>query len=387
MFRPIIHLLSFFFKEVNEILRQPRLVISLILGPFLVLLLFGVSYSGTVPNFRVAIVAPAGFSEEQLAKLRESAETNFTLVSLDSNETSAMDLLRHGEVDIVEVLPDNMESNITKGRQSSVSFVYSEVNPFDESWVKYLGVAQINEMNRALLETAIADAQKQSDALPNLSPQTVVSPLTPEFENLRGSSLSFVDFYAPSVLALILQHIAITLGALSIVREKERGTLEMFRVAPVSSPTIILGKYLGYTAFLALLAGALAGLLAALGTPMQGSIPQLAGLLTLLILASLGIGFLISCLSNTDGTAVQLSMLMLLVSIFFSGFFLPIDNFTPIVQKAALLIPLTHGIQGLQNIMLKGIAPDWLNWALLGAISLVSFLLVQALFRRQLRHL
>ena len=387
MIKGLIHLLSFFFKEVNEILRQPRLVLSLILGPFLVLLLFGISYSGSVPNMRVAIVAPASLSQEQASRLKESASTNFTLVSFGSDQNAAMELLRRGEADIVEILPDSMEANISQGKQSEVKFIYSEVNPFDESWVKYLGAAQTNEMNRALLETAIAGIQKESNALPNLPPQTIVSPLSPGFDNLRGSSLSFVDFYAPGVLALILQHIAVTLGALSLVRERERGTLEMFRVAPISSTTIILGKYLGYAAFLALLGGALTALLVVLGTPLLGSMGQLAGLLLLLIVASLGIGFLISCLSNSDSTAVQLSMLVLLISIFFSGFFLPLENFAPAMQIFARAVPLTHGIQALQNIMLKGTAPSLMSWVFLAAISILAFLFVQVLFRRQLRRL
>jgi len=387
MFRHIIHLLSFFFKEVNEILRQPRLVASLILGPFIVLLLFGMSYSGAIPDFRFAIVVPPNLTDEQVSRLRASAENNFTLVSLDSDEEGARARLRRGEVDIVEVLPADMESKIEQGLQSHVSFIYSEINPFDESWVRYLGDAQTNEMNRALLETSIAEVQQESPALPNVSPQLVVSPLKPSFENMRGQSMSFVNYYAPSVLALILQHIAITLGALSIVRERERGTLEMFRVSPVTSGTIILGKYLGYFAFLALLSAGLVGVLALLGTPIFGSPWTLAGLIALLIVASLGIGFLISCISNSDSTAVQLSMLVLLISIFFCGFFLPLENFTPIMQTLASFVPLTHGIKALQDIMLKGIAPAWFNMAALGGIAIAAFLLVQLLFKRQMKRL
>jgi ABC-2 type transport system permease protein len=388
MIKSIVHLFSFFSKEVNEIVRQPRLVLSLILGPFLVLLLFGLSYSGSQPQFRVSVVVPANsLTPEQMDRLKQAASLNFTLVSMDSNEAAAMDRLRRREVDLVEVFPENLQQNIAQGQQSSVSFRYSEINPFDESWVKYLGAAQVNDMNRSLLETAIAGVQQQYGALSNIPPQTLVSPLKPEYSNLRGETLSFVNFYAPSVLALILQHIAVTLGALSIVREKERGTLEMFRIAPVSAANIIIGKYLGYTVFLGIMAAILVVLLVFLGTPFLGNPWLVAGLLLLLILAALGIGFLISTLSNSDSTAVQLSMLMLLVSIFFSGFFLPLENFTPAMQVFTNIVPLTHGIQGLQDLMLKGILPRPINWIMLGAVAIASYVLVQVIFRRQLRHL
>lgn len=388
MSKTLIHIFSFFFKEVNEILRQPRLVLSLIMGPFLVLLLFGLSYGGGVPEFRVAVVVPPNsLTPAQVEQLKQSVSANFTLVSTDWDETTAMDKLRRGEVDLVEVMPQNVESNLAAGKQSAVRFHYSAINPFNESWVQYLGAAQINDMNRTLLESAISQAQSQSNVLGNIPPQTLVSPLTPEYQNLRGKSLSFVNFYAPSVLALILQHIAVTLGALSIVREKERGLLEMFRVAPVSPLTVIAGKYLGYMFFLALLATLLSGLLYLLGTPFLGSLYLFAGLLFLLILASLGIGFLISCISATDSTAVQLSMLMLLISIFFSGFFLPIENFAPFMRTLTNIVPLTHGIRGLQEIMLKGGSPHPDTWIALATIAVAALLLVLVIFRRQLKRL
>jgi len=388
MTKSIIHLMAFFAKEVNEVVRQPRLLLSLILGPFLVLLLFGLGYRGGLPNFRVALVVPPNsISPDQVAALEAAISTNFTLVSTDSDEAVALSRLHSGEVDLVEILPVGIEDNIAAGQQSTVRFEYSEVNPIDESWLQYLGAAQVNTMNRTLLEQAVARVQAESSAFPDLPPQTLVSPMTPEYTNLRGATLSFMNFYAPSVLALILQHIAVTLGALSLVREQARGTLEMFRITPTSIFGIVLGKYLGYLLFLAVLAGVLVGLLIFLGTPFAGSPTAFALLVLLLLTASLGIGFLISSVSSTDSTAVQLSMLMLLVSIFFSGFFLPLENFHPSMQILTSTVPLTHAIQGFQNIMLEGREPPFNVWLALGIISFVTFVLILLLFRRLLRRL
>jgi ABC-2 type transport system permease protein len=109
------------------------------------------------------------------------------------------------------------------------------------------------------------------------------------------------------------------------------------------------------------------------------------GLLALLILASLGIGLLISILSKSETQAVQLSMLMLLLSIFFGGFFLPLENFWEPIRAVSYLLPLTPGILGLQDIMLRGIAPQLWIWLLLGGSALVTFLLVNLFAGRQLR--
>lgn len=388
MIKSLIHLLSFFSKEVNEIIRQPRLLLSLILGPFMVLLLFGISYNGGLPNFRVALVAPPGsIPPDQLDILKESISRNFTIVGDNLDETTAMEMLRRREADIVEILPSNIEQNVSEGKQSSVRFVYSEINPFDESWLKYLGSAQVNALNRTLLEQAIRRLQEQSNVLTNLPPENVVSPLAPDFQNLRGKTIEFMNFYAPSVLALILQHIAVTLGALSIVREHERGALEMFRIAPVSSFDIITGKYLGYTLFLGIMASILVGLIIVLGTPFLGNVVLFIVLVLLLITASLGIGFMISCVSKTDSTAVQLSMLTLLVSIFFSGFFLPLENFNSLMLPFTNIVPLTHAIKGFQNIMLEGTTPNPAIWIGLALITIVTYIAVQLLFRRLLHRL
>ncbi len=387
MFRPITQVLALFTKEASEVFRQPRLILSLILGPVIVLLLFGLGFTGGLPKFKIALVVPPhSVSPDQLSELKRAILTSFTIVSTDSDRAGAEARLRNGQVDIVEVLPSDFGQNVQKGQQSQVVFEYAQVDPTDDAWVKYLGSSQVDAINRIILRNAISQMQQQSHMLANVAPQTVVSPLVPQYMNLR-TTLSFVTFYAPSVFALLLQHIAVTLGALSLVRERLRGILEMFRVAPIASNRIIDGKYLGYVFFLAIIAGLLMVLLLFLGVPFLGDVVQFIVFTLLLIVASLGIGFVISCISNSDSTAIQLSMLMLLISIFFSGFFLPLQNFESFMKPLLYAIPLTHGILGFQDILLKGETPAWWNWFALAGIALVMYFITQVLFRRQLNHL
>ena len=387
MFRSLTHILAFFSKEVSEVFRQPRLVLSLLLGPVLVLLLFGLGFKGGLPHFRIALVVPPNsISQDQLKELEGAILTDFSIVSTDSDLPAAEARLRAGEVDIVEVLPSNFAQNAERGQQSKVMFEYSQVDPTNESWVQYLGSSQVDAMNRIILRQAVSKLQQQSHVMPNMAPQTIVSPLVPQYTNLR-KSLSFVTFYAPGVFALLLQHIAVTLGALSLVRERSRGILEMFRVAPLPSTSIVDGKYLGYIFFLAIIGALLLALLLFLGVPFLGDPWQMAAFALLLITASLGVGFFFSCISNSDSTAIQLSMLMLLLSIFFSGFFLPVADFASYMQPLLNAIPLTHGIIGFQDILLKGQTPAIWNWAALAIIAIVMYIITQSLFRRQLNHL
>jgi ABC-2 type transport system permease protein len=391
--KTIIRLLSFFNKEINEVRRQPRLVLSLILGPFLILLLFGIGYAGERPKLKTALVLPqSGVEGINLDELKRAISANFELVSVGQDEQAAMAMLRSGQVEVVEVIPSDVRERVMRGEQSPVDFRYNEINPLNEQWIQYLGYAQVTEINRTI-QLAVArqmQAQLQQQGVQNnIPPEVLVSPVEQKYDNLQGRALDFMSFYAPAVLALILQHIAVTLGSLSLVRERLLGALELFRVAPVSALQVLLGKYLGYTLFIGVITAALVGLMiwpGVLGVPFLGDALLFAGMVALLTLASLGIGFLISAYSTTDSQAVQLSMLVLLLSIFFSGFFLPLENFRTPINYVGYALPLTHAISGFQAIMLRGVMPSDLNWFMLGMIALVTFVVVTVISQWQFRR-
>jgi ABC-2 type transport system permease protein len=379
MFKSFIRLLSFFSKEVNEIRRQPKLILSLLLGPFLILLLFGVGYQGERPKLRTALVVPEqSLDAAQLDALKQAIGANFTLVKTDADLDGSLAMLQAGQLDVVETLPGNMQQNLLDGKQSQVDFKYNEINPLNEQWIQYLAYAQVNEINRTVQTQAVQQmqAELQKRGVETTIPtEVLVSPVEPTYYNVQGSALDFMTFYAPGVLALIIQHIAVTLGALSLVRERLVGAMELFRVAPVSLTQVLLGKYLGYTLFIGIILAVLVGLLVftPLAVPFLGSVALFIGLALLFTLAALGIGFLISGWSSTDSQAVQLSMLVLLMSMFFSGFFLPLENFWAPIQAIGYALPLTHAIQGFQEIMLRGRAPADFTWLALGIIAALGF--------------
>src|SRR5215207_7672533 len=289
MFKPIIRLLSFFSKEVNELRRQPKLILSLLLGPFLILLLFGVGYQGERPKLRTALVVPQGMDAAQLEELKKAIGANFTLIKADADQDGALAMLQAGQLDVVETLPANLEQNLLDGQQSQVDFKYNEINPLNEQWVKYLAYAQVNEINRTVQTQAVQQmqAELQKRGVESSIPiEVLVTPVQPTYYNIQGNALDFMTFYAPGVLALILQHIAVTLGALSLVRERLLGAMELFRVAPVSLTQVLLGKYLGYTLFIEIITAALVSLLVftPLAVPFLGSVTVFVGLALLFTL-------------------------------------------------------------------------------------------------------
>ncbi|HWQ14728.1 MAG TPA: ABC transporter permease [Roseiflexaceae bacterium] len=487
--KPFIRLLSFFAKEVNEVRRQPRLVLSLLLGPFAILLLFGSGYQGNQPLLRTAIVVPPGSENDlDVRALREIGGLNFKLEGVTTDREAALAQLRAGELDVVQIVPDDIRERVARGEQPEVQFIYNQINPLNEQWIKYLGYAEVVEINKNLLlnttanvqsqaqdlRAQLADVRQQLDELEaglssadpqrlqasvrrlkeasgalalgglaagaegaalrgelaqlqedldtldravsagqleaqrdriratreriarleqmtaefsELPPAVIVSPLQQSYQNLNGASYDLMTYYAPSVLALLVQHIAVTLGALSLVRERLLGATEIFRVAPVTVRQVLVGKYLGYTVFIGVIATVLVGLMRLLNVPFLGDPLVFAGLTLLLTLASLGVGFFISAISNSDSQAVQLSMLVLLLSVFFSGFFLPLENFYEPVRAVSYSLPLTHGIAGYHDVMLRGTLPGQLGWLALGAIAAVSFIGALAGAWRQFRKI
>jgi ABC-2 type transport system permease protein len=480
MLKSIIRLLAFFAKEINEVRRQPRLIASLLLGPFLILFLFGIGYKGSQPELRTAVVLPADAQNTiDPATLDQASRLNFQLVSIDDNRELAMQRLRNGELDVVQIFPTNIRDQLLQGAPATIDFVYNEINPLNEQWINYLAYAEVVELNRSVLVSGIDVAQQEArgnqsqlaetrtqleqvesglqasdpatlqaslrrlraasgvllvsallaqggtsgttegisreeivqlqsdlDALDqaisngqlaeqqqlvsstlekikrledslnlftSVPPGVIASPFERRFENMNGTSYDLTTYYAPGILALIIQHIGVTLGALALVRERLLGASEIFSIAPVSSGHMLFGKYLAYIVFIGLMTALLVGLMLLLNVPFLGD-PLLFAITTLLLaIAGISVGFCISALSRSESQAVQLSMLVLLLSIFFGGFFLALDSFYPAARWVSYALPLTHGIQAFQAIMLQGQAPTLEGWYMLGIITFVAF--------------
>jgi ABC-2 type transport system permease protein len=168
------------------------------------------------------------------------------------------------------------------------------------------------------------------------------------------------------------------------VRERVGGSIELFRAAPVTSFQTLLGKTISFMLFGALLAAVLTLLvILLLRVPMLGSWLWFAVVIVALLYTSLGMGFAISSISQTDSQAVQYSMIVLLASIFFSGFFIALHNLLTGVHVISWLLPATYGTAMLQNIMLRGLPPETI---LLAGLILYGLLLYTFGWWR-LRHL
>lgn len=215
--------------------------------------------------------------------------------------------------------------------------------------------------------------------------ENIISPVRETYTNLRGNPYSMVVFYAPSVLALLVQQLAITLASLGLVRERQMGAFEMFRVSPLRFYEILTGKSLAYILYVTIVGFILTGLLTLIDVPLPSNYGEFFVFMVMTATASVGIGCLISAVSQSDSQAVQMTMLVLLMSIFFTGFFLPITGFAWPAWIIYALLPMSSAISGFKHYLLIGTSPLPIVWVGLGMITLLSYGLILLIMRSQYR--
>jgi ABC-2 type transport system permease protein len=235
------------------------------------------------------------------------------------------------------------------------------------------------------VEESLAELNEKLSDFRSVQPRILVSPFTYRTTPLAEMEYTPTGFFTPSVIALLLQHLSVTFAALSIVRERRSGIMELFRVSPISAFETLVGKYLSYLLFEMLLAAIITFLVVNfLGIPNLGSWTDYAAAVLVLLFTSLGFGFLISLLSDSDTQAVQYSMLFLLASIFFSGFFMDLRLMWKPLSVLAWSLPATYGIRMVQDIMLRGYSIPLLIFEGIAAIGAALFLLNWWLLQRKM---
>ncbi len=379
---------SFVGKEIVEVFRRPGAIISLILGPFLILALFGLGYSGYRRPLQTVIVVPSGSGlPTDVASYSEMSGPGIEITAVTQDRASAEAELADRRIDLVVIAPPDLEQRFRSNQQTAIDVEYNFVDPVQANYASFMALRLQDEVNRTIIERAVAEGEayaisRGAGQANQIDPQVIAEPTRAKPVNVAPTDPNVVSFFGAAALALIIQHMAVTLIALSLTRERLSGVKEVFRVAPVHTLEIVLGKLLAFGILNAIVAGTtIALLVGVLGVPLLGDTSLLVLVVGLLILASLGLGLIVSLVSDSERQAVQLSLLILLASVFFSGFVVAIEEFTPFLHDLAYALPVTHGIRLIQDVMLRGSTNvPWEITALgtiAGALLLGSWLLLR----------
>lgn len=466
-------------NELATTLRQPRLLLTLVLGPFLVLFLFGIGYDHQLPPLSTVVVGADGELVDEIdTYIRETEPGTIDYRGTSNDREAALARLRDGEIDLVVLLPDDAMGKLDRNEPAVVEVHQRSLDPLSDNQIHVaaqFAVAEINDqvlarvvetlqtrteeltgeldtareqldrvrsaLDRGNAETVrslarttaarfedLADilgrggiiagplglgdraseyerslrtgaellravsrgdtAQRLDEAartlqdldqavtqLQGVDPQIAVEPFRAEVVSATPIQVTLDRYYAPGIVALMLQHLAVTFAALSLVRERARGTTQLLRAAPASLSERLAGKGAAFMLLGLAMAAALTALIMwAFGVPAPANWLTFTVLVLLVLTASLGYGYLVAAAASTDSQAVQFSMMLFLTAIFFTGLFMPLERIDLPVEILAWLLPATYGTQGMQQSMLLQQTTEPVLLAGLAGMSVVLFL-------------
>lgn len=291
-------------------------------------------------------------------------------------------------LELTELAVAELDGEVSDEDAAALEDLRSAIDDLDASLEDLDGADSDAEIERAVaeVERRAQDLGPLADGVLSIDPRVAIRPFASDSESLLRAPVGVVDFFVPSSLGLLLQHLAITFAALALVRDSSLGLFESFRVGPVAARHVLTGKYAAYLVIGGFVAAVLIALVVGVvGVPMRGSYAWLAGGVLLLLAASIGLGLVLSAVSQSSSQAVQYAMLTLLAGMFFGGFLLTLDAFRMPFRLVPYVLPVTYAIGWFQDVMLRGDVPDTVDVVGLGVTTLVYGAIAGWLFSRRLR--
>ncbi len=359
---------SVFYKEVIQISRDPITLMLMLIVPMIQLLVFGYAINTDVRNIKTAVY--------NLDNRRESRElldafqnTDFFQVSeYVFSDEQLNGAIVSGRAKIGIKIPPDYSDLLAAGRQAAVLVL---IDGSDSSVAtQSLTVSTSVGLNQSLARLAATLERAGRPAGASL-------PIEVRPKMLFNPDARSANFMVPGLIAVILQIITTLLTAFSIVRERERGTLEQLMVTPIRPFGLMLGKLTPYG-----LIGifetitVLTVMRVVFDVPINGSLALLLALSLLFLFSGLAIGLLISTKAQNQIQALQLAWLIMLPSFLLSGFMFPRDSMPWIMRAVGFLVPATHFMEIIRGIVLRGatltdLIPQIVILAVMGLILLI----------------
>ena len=328
-------------------MRRDRLTLGMMLGiPAIQLTMFGYAIQTEVRHLPT-VVLDESRSSESLALVDQLRNTgNFDIVGYVPDRKSLDQEIRAGRAMAGVVIPPTFLSDLRRGRTAQAQVIVDAADPLASS--------------SAMSGAVQAGAARSMAILARVTGRG--PPLEVRVRPWYNPGLRSAVYIVPGIIGVLLSVTMILITSMSIVRERERGTLEQLIVTPIDKTSLMLGKIVpfvlvGYVQMSVIL---LLGWLL-FDVPVRGSLPLLYLLTFAFIVASLGLGLFISTMVRSQAQAMQLGFFFLLPNILLSGFMFPREAMPPLAQWIGLALPLTHFLKVLRGIILKdvGIVELW----------------------------
>lgn len=361
-------LMAFLHKEFLHVFRDKRTLLVMFGLPIAQILIFGFALTNEVKNARLLIVSPVQDTESKKLIEKIDASSYFTVTHIVPTRQNLEHYFRNNEAQCALILPDDFSASGVS--PSQVQIVADATDPnFAKTVVFYLSAI-------------LGEFQQQSQPA-----QSIPMAIKTEVRMLYNPSLMGAMNFVPGVIALIMMIVCTTLTSISIVREKETGTMETLLVSPLKPFLLIISKAIPYTvlslvnlSFILLLSNLV------LDVPIRGSVILLLFECLLYIIACLALGLMISNIASSQAVAMMISMAgILLPTLLLTGFLFPLENMPWIFQWLSNVVPARWFFIIVKSIMLKGVGLEdvWLETTVL--IGMTVFLLAVSLKRFKIR--
>ncbi len=356
-------------KEFLHIVRDPRTLLLIFLIPIIQMVLLGYAATTDIDNISMAVLDGDRSVESRTLVQAFDATGYFNVTHYVNDESQMAKLLDHGDVRVALVIPATYSRHLISREPVEIGIVIDGSDP-----------TVANSVLAAAMQTGQAQVQRMGGRLLQIGLE--VRPTV-----WYNPGLESVNYMIPALMGMILQFLATLVTSMSIVREREYGTMEQLIVTPIRPVELVIGKTVPYilVAFFDLLEVLVIGVVW-FGVPIHGSIWLLLALSALFLIGSLGIGILISTVAGTQQEAMLMSFLILLPSIFLSGFFFPLEAMPWFLHMLSYLVPLRYMLIIIRGIVLKGVGLSLLRneVLILSLFCLVMLVLAARRFRKSL---
>ena len=345
---------SFIVKETRHILRDKRTMLILFGMPIVLMLLFGFAITTDVRNVRTVVVTSSMDYQTNKTIERLSSSEYFTIVATVSTPHDAELLIRNQKADLAVVFAQDFAN-----KSSGIQFIVDGSDPnMSQQWTNYA-------------QQILANA-----------PSSMVN-----IKMLYNPQMKSAYNFVPAIMGMLLMLVCAMMTSISIVREKERGTMEVLLVSPIKPLMIIIAKVIPYLvlAFVILTTILLMGRFV-LDVPLQGSIIWIYVVSTIYILLALSLGLLISNIADSQLMALLLSAMVLLIPIvMLSGMMFPIESMPQILQWISAIVPPRYYIEAMRKLMIMGVGIQEVAKEVIILSGMKVFILIVSLLKFKTR--
>jgi ABC-2 type transport system permease protein len=350
-------------RVLTQISRDKRTLGFLLVFPVVFVLLFGMAFGGTIGNIRTAYInndvsfQGVNVGDEIVAKLSSDERVSLTDLTESASYEDAVQDARSGRYSAVIFFHANLTMMLLSQQTCSIELFVDNTNP------------QVASVAVQAIQDSVSDT---------LSPN---STLNLQVSKLLNIDLRQVDFSAPGVIGFGVLVLSMILSLMITIRERKDGTLGRVLSTKATHGDLVLGYMLGFGLMGVVVATVvLVSAVLIFNVVIQGSLLLVYLIVVLFTESCVGLGIMLSAFARNEFQAVQFIPMVIFISIFLSGFLIPIESLPSWLQPVSHFVPLTYAIDGLQNVMLKGAGAEGILVDLLAFVVALAVTMLGAVW-------